>query len=267
MNSIGIFDLHTDLPTYKAEPKEKIKVLEDNGSSVITLAVFTTRLADPLAEIGNALKTYSRFENARFAVEDSWFVNAENMSEIVSFPLLYCTLAWGEDNALAGGHKGVSGLSALGKRFISKMNEAGIAVDLAHLNERSFYEALDNGKKVLDSHTCLYSRFPHTRNLKDEQVSALIGAGGIVGIAAVSEFMGERRADISDYADQFCYYADKFGTESLCVGTDFFGTEPIYGFETYDKAGDLAEELFKRGFSEKEIRDIFFNNANNFYTK
>ncbi len=261
-----IFDLHTDLPTYAVSEKEKFRFLEDNRSSVITLAVWTSELADPLAEIKNTVKTYLRFGNARFAVEDSWFVNKENISEIVSLPLIYCTLAWSVDNAVAGGHIGTGGLTALGKEFITSLNGAGIAVDTAHLNERSFYEALEAGAKVLCSHTCLFSEFPHTRNLKDEQVSALIKAGGIVGIAAVSDFMGKKRARMCDYAAQFRAYAEKFGVGSLSVGTDFFGTEPIEGLETYDKIGSLAEELIKSGFSEKDVRDIFFDNANKFFT-
>ena len=260
-----IFDLHTDLPTADIPRKKKFDFIQSNKNNVITLAVFTTRLEDPLSFIKSTVETYSEFENARFAIEDSWFVTPENMFAVSSLPLLYCTLAWGGDNALAGGHKGSGGLTRLGKEFVKCLNKAGIAVDTAHLNEKSFYDVLELGAKVLCSHTCLYSEFPHTRNLKDEQIRELISAGGITGIAAVSDFMGKDLANKHDYAAQFCRYADKFGVESLSVGTDFFGTEPLEGLETYKDVESLTCELIKSGFTIEETDKIYFQNAKKFY--
>ena len=262
-----IFDLHTDLPTAEMSDSEKLDTIRRNGNTVMTLAVWTSKLKDPLSFVENTVKTYSEFENVRFAIEDSWFVTKENMARISSLPLLYCTLAWSVDNAVAGGHKGDGGITALGKDFIGSLNAAHIAIDTAHLNEKSFYTALELGEKVVCSHTCLYSVYPHTRNLKDGQIRELISAGGIVGISAVSDFMGKSVADRHDFAAQLCRYADKFGTESLSIGTDFWGTEPLAGLETYGKIESLAEELVKEGFSDKDVQKIFYDNANNFFMK
>ena len=261
-----IFDLHTDLPTFDTARKNKLEFVQKNADTVMTLAVWTSELTNPLQKVQDTVKTYSHFKNVRFAIEDSWFVTENNMFEIVSLPLLYCTLAWGGNNALAGGHLGDGALTELGNKFIATLNGADIAVDTAHLNVKSFYKVLESGKKVLCSHTCLYSVYPHTRNLTDSQIKDLISAGGVVGIAAVSSFMGKAVAGRADYVEQFVRFADKFGTEALCVGTDFFGTEPLDGFSSYDDAENLKCDLIGRGFSERETDDILFNNANNFYS-
>ena len=261
-----IFDLHNDLPTSDLSAGRQTEYICGAEGNVITLAVWTSRLVSPIDKVKRTVNSFSDYPSVKFAVEDAWFISEDNMEEFTSFPLLYCTLAWSGNNALAGGHTGDGGVTDLGRKFIKSLNSAGIAVDVAHLNERSFYDVLDSGAKVLCSHTCLRDICDHTRNLNDNQIRALIDAGGMTGIAAVADFMGGRGAGINGYALQLCRYAEKFGVGTLGIGTDFFGTEPFEGLENYSCFDNLAAVLLNKGFTGREINDIFFNNANKFFS-
>jgi membrane dipeptidase len=205
----------------------------------------------------------------RFAVEDLCFANESNADALAALPLAYCTPAWGGDNAIAGGHLGTGGITPLGKTVLKKLCRAGIAIDTAHLNPKSFYECCDNYEFVLNSHTCLKSICNHSRNLDNAQIRALIGRGGVVGITCVNQFMrGEgNAADIADFVEQLDSYAQSFGVGSLAVGTDFMGTDPVKGLESYGKFDDLAVLLAKIGFSQGDTEKIFYTNARDYFEK
>ena len=104
----------------------------------------------------------------------------------------YMTLTWNNstvwatsakdesDTSVKLGHKG---LTELGKQVIRKMNELGMMVDVSHVGEQTFWDALaTTTKPVIASHSSAYSLCPHFRNLKDEQIKAVAKNGGVVFI-------------------------------------------------------------------------------------
>jgi microsomal dipeptidase-like Zn-dependent dipeptidase len=50
----------------------------------------------------------------------------------------------------------------------------------------------------------------------------------------------------------------------LGIGTDFFGTDPVYGLETYGGFQNLAAALRQNGISDETIGRIFHKNAYDF---
>ena len=120
----------------------------------------------------------------------------------------YMTLTWNNStswatSALTETTKGDSlkqkGLTDFGKQVVQKMNELGMLVDLSHVGEQTFWDAINTTTKpVLVSHSCVYTICPHRRNLKDEQIKAVGKNGGVIHLNFFSGFLDsafEKRSD------------------------------------------------------------------------
>jgi membrane dipeptidase len=82
------------------------------------------------------------------------------------------------------------GLTDFGKKVVKKMNELGMLVDLSHVGEQTFWDAINTTTKpVLVSHSCVYTLCPHRRNLKDEQIKAVGKNGGVIHLNFYSGFV------------------------------------------------------------------------------
>ncbi len=91
------------------------------------------------------------------------------------------------------------GLTDFGKQIIKRMNELGMLVDLSHVGEQTFWDAIaTTTKPVLVSHSCVYALCPHRRNLKDDQIKAVAKNGGVIHLNFYSGFLDpqfEARSD------------------------------------------------------------------------
>ncbi len=91
------------------------------------------------------------------------------------------------------------GLTDFGKQVVKRMNELGMLVDLSHVGEHTFWDAIAaTTKPVLVSHSCVYRLCPHRRNLKDEQIKAVAKNGGVIHLNFYSGFLDstfEARSD------------------------------------------------------------------------
>ncbi len=82
------------------------------------------------------------------------------------------------------------GLTDFGKQVVRKMNELGMLVDLSHVGEQTFWDAIaTTTKPVLVSHSCSYTLCPVFRNLKDDQIKAVGKNGGVIHLNFFSGFV------------------------------------------------------------------------------
>lgn len=82
------------------------------------------------------------------------------------------------------------GLTAFGKKIVRHMNQLGVMVDLAHVGERTFYDAIQaSSKPILVSHSSVYAICPVARNLKDGQIRAVKKNGGVICVNFYSGFV------------------------------------------------------------------------------
>ena len=82
------------------------------------------------------------------------------------------------------------GLTDFGKQVVRRMNELGMMVDLSHVGEQTFWDAINTtSKPVLVSHSCVYTLCPVFRNLKDEQIKAVGKNGGVIHLNFFSGFI------------------------------------------------------------------------------
>lgn len=172
-------------------------------------------------------------------------------------------LTWNYRNMMADGiNEGDNdgGLSCIGRRLLETINDRGIILDLAHLGEKSFFAALEYyNKPLLVSHANARSLCSHRRNLSNEQLKALQANGGVVGVTAVKDFVGNHgRAE--DLIDHIVFIAELIGSEHVALGSDFDGAEHMVfsGVQGYQNLGYLLEE---RGFTALETKNILSGNA------
>ena len=90
------------------------------------------------------------------------------------------------------------GLTTFGKQIVRRMNELGMMVDVSHVGEQTFWDAINTTTKpVIASHSCAHALCPIFRNLKDDQIKAIGKNGGVIHMNFYSGFIDssfQRRA-------------------------------------------------------------------------
>ena len=178
---------------------------------------------------------------------------------------------------------GCSGeLTAQGRELLRVMERLGIVLDLTHLADESFWEAVELfGGPVLASHNNCRSITPDERQFTDEQIRLLIERDGVIG-AALDAWMlvpGWRRGepdnprvrleDVVRHIDHICQLAGN--TRHVAIGSDLdggFGTEQCP--EDLDTIADLQKLgplLNQRGYTNEDVRAIFHENWMRFFAK
>jgi membrane dipeptidase len=100
----------------------------------------------------------------------------------------YITLTHGKDNLIGDASYDTTatygGLSAFGEKVVAEMNRVGIMVDLSHVSDNTFRDALAITKvPVIASHSSVRKFTPgFERNMSDELIQGLAKNGGVMMI-------------------------------------------------------------------------------------
>jgi membrane dipeptidase len=123
----------------------------------------------------------------------------ENLEALFNRGTRYMTLTWNNSTSWATSAADESkadfpiekkGLTELGRSIVKRMNELGMLVDLSHVGEKTFWDAISIvNKPVLVSHSCVYTLCPVPRNLKDDQIRAIAKNGGVIHLNFFSGFL------------------------------------------------------------------------------
>jgi membrane dipeptidase len=168
----------------------------------------------------------------------------------------------------AGGTGTSSGLTQLGRALLPQLEAAGVALDLTHLSDEAFWQALDAfGGPVHVSHGNCRSLVPHQRQLDDDQIRAVAERDGVIGVALDAWMLvpgwvkGQSRREgvgldrVLDHVDHVCEVVGS--TAHVGLGTDLdggFGTEQSpEGLETVADLARLPTMLVDRGYAAGDI--------------
>jgi membrane dipeptidase len=114
----------------------------------------------------------------------------------------YMTLTWSNSNRIGGssGDDGKTrGLTDLGRRVVALMNELGILVDISHVSDATFFDAVKaSTRPVLASHSSSRALTDHPRNMTDEMLRAVAANGGAVCVNFGAMFLDAEWAAKSD---------------------------------------------------------------------
>lgn len=121
------------------------------------------------------------------------------LDSLYALGMKYLTLTWNNstdwassamDETLHPERLKQKGLTPFGKQVVERLNELGVMVDLSHVGEQTFYDAIAVSKKpVILSHSSVWSICPVFRNVKDDQIRAVANNGGVICINFYSGFI------------------------------------------------------------------------------
>tara|TARA_B100001057_G_scaffold219171_1_gene219453 strand:+ start:10324 stop:11529 length:1206 start_codon:yes stop_codon:yes gene_type:complete len=134
----------------------------------------------------------------------------------------YITLTHSEDNDICDssynlGERTHNGLSEYGAKVIREMNRVGIMVDISHVSDEAFYQAMDVTQvPAIASHSSARHFTPgFERNMSDEMIVRLAENGGVIQINFGSSFVTQdSREKRANNADSVTNYAKQNGLES-----------------------------------------------------
>ncbi|MGC1373522.1 MAG: dipeptidase [Candidatus Sulfotelmatobacter sp.] len=125
----------------------------------------------------------------------------------------YMTLTWSNTNEWADSSGDINdskiqhhnGLTDFGKHVVLEMNRLGMMVDISHVSDKTFWDAIAVSKApVIASHSSARALVDAPRNMTDDMLRAVAKNGGVVDVNFFSGFDDEnfRKAANAQSADQ-----------------------------------------------------------------
>lgn len=177
----------------------------------------------------------------------------------------------------AQGTDASGGLGKKGLELIREMENLNIILDVTHLCEESFWEALEHfSGPVWASHCNARSLVDHNRQLSDDQIRALLERDAVIGGAldawmlkpgwmrgkSTPESMDISLDSLIDHLDHICQIAGN--ALHVGIGSDLdgaFGKEQCpRDLDTIADLNKIPGLLSKRGYSERDIENIMHKN-------
>jgi membrane dipeptidase len=220
-------DGHSDLPRYREggfgaqffAVFVAANYTEGNRSAHRTLEMIDTVRHDIIAKYPNDFAfatTAADIEKAHKAGKIAALMGIEGGHAIEDSPRLlrdfyalgirYMTLTHSNSNTWAGSSGDIEGrtkgLTDLGKQIVREMNRLGMMVDISHVSDKTFWDALETSSAPpIASHSSCRAISNIPRNMTDEMIQALAKKGGVVQVNFGCEFISQKSADSSVFGN------------------------------------------------------------------
>ncbi|MBQ8747080.1 MAG: membrane dipeptidase [Clostridia bacterium] len=300
---MNLFDLHCDtaLELYLQNQPLKDNTLHVSlgksapfDSYIQTMAVWSDRSLSNEDAYRQFLKTASRLKDelkaneiplirqgtslrqkpARgviLAVEDARILNSDlaRLDYLYRLGVRFLTLMWGGTTCIGGSHDTDAPLTDFGRTVVETCFEIGIVPDVSHASRQVTAEVIAMAKQarrpIIATHSNAFAVHPHSRNLTDEEFSAIVESGGIVGISLCRPHLTDGDCTIADVIRHIKHYLHLGGEDALCLGCDFDGIDtPPDGIADLSDLPALYRAMLDSGISEEITQKIFFENAYGF---
>jgi membrane dipeptidase len=183
-------------------------------------------------------------------------------------------------SAYAHGTGSTGGLTAAGRDLLPAMREAGMILDVTHLSDGSFWEAVDLFKgPVLASHNNCRALVPGDRQFSDDQIRYLVARGSVIGAVCDTWMLypGWQKGKtpntvvtleaVVDHIDHVCQIAGN--SFHSAIGSDLdggYGTEQCpCDLDTIVDLQKIPDMLRRRSYSENDIQGIMHGNWLRFF--
>jgi membrane dipeptidase len=204
-------------------------------------------------------------------------VNISYLEKAYGYGLRACGPAHYGPGRYAYGTGTSEGLTKEGKELVKEMDRLNMILDVTHLTDTGFEEALDIFKgPVWASHHNCRALVNHQRQLTEEQIKILIERKAVIG-GVLDTWMltnnwvrgvddpAERGIDLEklvDHHDHICQIAGN--TLHVAIGSDLDGAygkeQSPFDLEDISDLQKLQSILTRRGYSPSDIENIFYKN-------
>lgn len=177
----------------------------------------------------------------------------------------------------AQGTNACGGLGPGGRDLLREMERLEIILDVTHLCDDSFREALDHFHgPVWASHSNCRALVAHNRQFADDHIRELVARGAVIGMAfdawmlvpgwvrgeSTPEGTGVTLETVADHIDHICQLAGN--ARHVGIGSDLdggFGREQgPSDVRTIADLSRLPQTLAARGYAEEDVRNIAHGN-------
>ena len=148
--------------------------------------------------------------------------------------LTVCQLTYNEKALTGSGCLELNddGISQFGKVLVREMSHTGITLDLSHVGQRTFMDAIKVAQApVIASHSNPRSVVDNPRNLTDDQIRAIADTGGVVCVTTWAPLIyrgGPQMPTLDDYLVSLEYALELVGIDHVGTSTDSMGTMGAY---------------------------------------
>ncbi|MGD8858881.1 MAG: membrane dipeptidase [Myxococcales bacterium] len=155
------------------------------------------------------------------------------------------------------------GLRDFGRHYVERLNAARVFVDLAHISERGFWDAVevhDRTQPLLVSHTGLSGVHPLWRNIDDRQLRAVADTGGTVGVIFHSGYLGDpywSGGKAQTIVEHLEHVVSVVGADHAALGSDWDGLIITpRDMPTCLELPRLVQIMLERGWCDGDIRKV-----------
>ncbi len=155
------------------------------------------------------------------------------------------------------------GLTDMGKELIPRMNRLGMMIDLAHTHPDSIHDALALSEApMIVSHTGVRGVYDVFRNLSDDDMKAIAGKGGVIGIFFASLWLKPgNQSTVEDVCDHIDHVVETVGIDHVGIGSDFDGFVKLPDdLPSAASLPVLTEHLLARGYGQKQLAKLYGEN-------
>src|SRR6185437_870794 len=159
------------------------------------------------------------------AIEDSLRLLRDYYDLGVRYMTLTHTNSNGWADSSGDANKPNNGLSPFGKEVIHEMNRLGMMVDIAHVSDKTFWDALETSKApIFSSHSSCRAIADVPRNMTDDMIKALAKKGGVIQINFSCGFLRTSgHATLSDVVAHIDHVRQIAGVGAVCIVSNFDG--------------------------------------------
>ncbi len=117
-----------------------------------------------------------------------------------------------------------NGLTDFGKDVVREMNRQGILIDISHVSDKTFYDALEVSKvPLIASHSSVRAISNHPRNMSDDMIKALAAKGGVIQINYEQNYLSDEyrvayAATAGDLTKPDETFKKECGDDFVCIG-------------------------------------------------
>ena len=208
---------------------------------------------------------------AIFSVEGGGglFADSEELFTLHRAGLRVLGMAWDSNELASGAFDEVDeGLTSEGVRMAKRCAELGIAMDVSHLSDKSFYDLAEvYSLPLIATHSNFRDICKSPRNLTRDMARIIADRGGVIGLNLYPEFVKSGEVRIEDILLHVDYCLENFGEYVLGFGFDIDGVNGNYpiGLSLDRSIHEQVVELLLKHYPEPTVRRIAGENVSDFF--